>query len=769
MNAQHDNPDGLIRLAMNSNSSATLVDLSEGSGASVDVMACPTPFQQMLQSAPTTSQDEKSSGSDLEGLGSGDQIFNHAWTGIGGRGLAELSTPKGKGPELASGGHSQYSRDGLISPTFGEYSRTLPPLPASPDPTPMPAIESPSSNPFLDPQPPSLPPVFPNTGGSGGDKNTPNMGVPQWLLQAGRPTFPPQLKGILIHNSIPTDPKDTPSNNRTEVYDAKWAKHMEERSQRIQAQQREEPASLWGRSKPLGARPNNTTVQPWFRSPGSPSRPHPQPPTAIRVPPEFGPESWRRRLQESSSTRENQRPDIQSRNTALGTISNILFNFDCPPEEAAALLEDVCATANEVGVSTVELLAQTVTIGNFDLGMTALCLEASRCDLSGGLDVLMWLLENVAPGTIERELRHGCLMRNNGMGDQVAWSTMKLFVPEQENQAVFSYDVTVENIYLVPGTTTNQEPKKIELNPEPACDSDDDGSLYDDVSLIDAESSLNQADIETLKSSDDEADTDTKGDPDATTHPLGPSSKVHRACINIPYFESSLKFEDEHILPAYTAFPPWSPATRTKLFREGIKPSISGPTHNMPMKNRVLTAEWMHEGRVWALGMGNSKLILTLRHASEVVSRQPVKIKAFVRIFPADVDWDDVEELGSTGPDRLLKTRSHSVGPPITPSYTCEFDETLLVPGPAAPAGNSSLWKEDIYMSRLSLLDIVGMSGAMKVEVVIKTTEATSGVQASETCLPAQPGSSRGCEGQRPKIPESVSGESDAEWQKVDP
>ncbi|KAG9092868.1 hypothetical protein FRC06_011767, partial [Ceratobasidium sp. 370] len=639
-----------------------------------------------------------------------------------------------------------------------------------PDPTPISDLGSHSPNPFLDPQPSSLSGIS-DTNDNDKGQDSSNTTAPPWLFQAAQPTSSPQRSGILIRNSILTEPKDTPLGNQDEIYDAKWAKHMQERSQRIQSQQPEESGSLWNRLRPLGARPNNTSPpgQPWYIPRGIASRSPPERHIPVRDPSEPRVEPWRRRLQESSSARGNERPDIQSRNAALGTISNILFNFDCPPEEAAALLEDVCATANEVGVSTVELLAQTVTIGNFDLGMTALCLEASRCDLNGGLDVLIWLLENVAPGTVEKELRQGCLMRNNGMGDQVAWSTMKLFVPEQESQAVFAYDVTIENIYLVPGAVTNQESKKVEPNPELACDLDDDGSLYDDISLIDAESSLNQADIETLKSSDDEADTNTRVDPNATVHALGPSSKVHRARIHVPYFESSLKFEDEHITPAYTALPPWSPTTPTKLLREGIKSSISGHTSHMPMSNRVLTAEWMHEGRVWALAMGESKLVLTLRHTSEVVSREPVKVKAFVRIFPANANWNDVEELDSMGPDRLLQTYSHFAGPPITPSYSCEFDEMPLVPGPAALNSRSSVWKEDIYMSKLSLLELVGMSGAMKVEVVIKTTETTSGVQASDTCPSAQPGSSRGCEDQRLKVPESVSGESDAEWQKVDP
>ncbi|KAG8707650.1 hypothetical protein FRC08_000372 [Ceratobasidium sp. 394] len=762
MNTQDNGPDSLTRLGINSNSSMTPVDLSEESDTGANVIA-PTSIQHLFEPTLLPSVHETRSASELEGLGNRDQPFNHAWTGMGAQDLTEMSTPKGKRPELASG-HSQLSHDSLTGPTFDESFSRLPPLPASPDPIAASPLES---NPFLDPQPSPFTSGFYGVGDNDTEKDNSSTTVPPWLLQTAQPTSPPQQKGILIHDSILKEPKDIPPNNPNQIFNEKWTQHMQERNQRIRARGQEESGSTWDRLRPLGSRSDNTntTGRPRNTRRGTPSRPLPEP-SARSSEPRL--ERWRRRLQESPS-RHNQRPDIHSRNAALSTISNILFNFDCPPEESAALLEDVCATANEVGVSTAELLAQTVTIGNFDLGMTALCLEASRCDLTGGLDVLTWLLENVAPGSIERELRQGCLMRNNGMGDQVAWSTMKLFVPEQENQAVFAYDVTVENIYLVPGATTNQEPKKVELNPEPAGDLDDDGSLYDDISLIDAESSLNQADIETLKSSDDEADTNPKVDPNATVHSLGPSSKVHRARINVPFFESSLKFEDEHILPAYTALPPWSPATPTKLLREGIKSSISQPTRHMPMENRVLTAEWMHEGRIWALAMGDSKLVLTLRHTSEVISRQPVKVKAFVRIFPADVEWDDVQELGSMGSDRLLQTHSHFAGPPITPSYSCEFDEMELAPGPASLGGNSSLWKEGIYMSRLSLLDLVGMSGAMKVEVVIKTTETVPEIPA-DPCFSTQPGSSsRVCEDQKPKVAESVSGESDAEWQQVDP
>lgn len=466
----------------------------------------------------------------------------------------------------------------------------------------------------------------------------------------------------------------------------------------------------------------------------------------------------------------NQRPDIHSRNATLTTISDLLFNFDCSTEELTSLIEDACATAKEVGVPTTELLAQNVMIGNDDLGMTPLCLEASRCDLNDGIELLAWLLDNAPRGLVDRDLKRGCLMRNNGLGDQAAWSTMKLFVPEEEGQAVFAYDVTVDNVYAVLGAApiSNNPPKE----DDPAPDSDDEGSLYDDISIIDAESSLNQADIETLKSSDDE-DKDQKEQPagSASQEPT-PTVRVHRARIDIPLFAASLQLEDEYITPAYTALPEWSPSVPPKLAHEYSAsmirqhPGLLSAQQHMPMKNRVLTAEWMHEGRIWALSIGKDKLVFTLRRVSEVVSHVRVKVKAVVRIFPADMDWSDVEELTEIKPHRLLPTAGEMVVSPVMPCYSCEFDEMEMVPGPPTMSGRSSVWKEGIRMSSLSFFDILGSGGAMKVEVMVKITEVPPEITVSEP-YPSETPKEGGSADEKQKASESVIGEFD-DWQEVE-
>jgi len=295
--------------------------------------------------------------------------------------------------------------------------------------------------------------------------------------------------------------------------------------------------------------------------------------------------------------------------------------------------------------------------------------------------------------------------------------------------------------------------------------------LYDDISLVDAASSVNQADIETLKSSDDEGE-GKDAPPDGATQVPGPSVRVHRSRIDIPLFEASLTLEDEYISPAYTALPEWSPSPSAKLLHEYASgmlrghPGLHSTQKHMPMQNRVLTAEWMHDGRIWALSIGENKLVFTLRHVSEVVPQIPVKVKAFVRIFPADIEWNEVEELAAIGSHRLLPTQSDVVTPPIMPCYSCEFDETEMVPGPPALRGNTSVWKEGIHMSSLSLLDMVGMSGAMKVEVVVKTAEVAPQITVSEALFPDEAKASGSGSG-RSKASESISGESE-DWQQVE-
>ncbi|QRW13029.1 hypothetical protein RhiLY_12028 [Ceratobasidium sp. AG-Ba] len=729
------------------------------------------------------------------------------WTGTHGPVSEVLCTPRGNPFELATEVPATNTNDTSVIPTPQGSSRQLPPLPNSP-PTPS-AYDI--FNPFADPFPSrSSTHGIPCTNTTGNEIS--NEELPRWLIPNAQRVPSPSHRGP-GNISLPQSDRgnDESGSEDNETFDSKWARHMEERSQRISEQQRQRNLSVLGinsldvlapdsnddneservaEARQRRLEENLQTISRLYPFSGdsNTNRPHPDPSATlppIRVLPQasYRPhtvhpsstservsepyqEPWRRQLHESAFRHPNERPDIQSRNAALDTISNLLFNFDCPPDEVAGLLEDTCATANQVGVSTAELLAQTVTLGNFDLGMTALCLEASRCDLSGGLDVLTWLLENVSPGSIEKDLRRGCLMRNNGMGDQFAWSTMKLFVPEEEDHAVFAYDVTVDHIFLMrDAALKNLDTKHSE--PEPKADEDsDDGSLYDDVSFVDAESSLNQADIETLKSSSDEGEARPQGS-SSTDPAVGPRSTAHRARIDVPYFESSLKLEDQHIKPAYTALPYWHPGPSKLLKEMGImKSPFPQPTQVMPMKNRVLTAEWMYEGRVWALAMGENKLVLTLRHASEVISSQPVNVKAIVRIFPSDIFWSEVEELNSIGPDRLLPTQSDPVLP-IVPVYTCDFDEVPLVPGPPALPGNTSVYQADIYKSQLSLLELIGPSGAMKVEVLIKTTEISGDAQVECPSLP--PSNLAECSEQKGKgeAAESVSGESDSEWQQV--
>ncbi|KAB5589506.1 hypothetical protein CTheo_7057 [Ceratobasidium theobromae] len=454
------------------------------------------------------------------------------------------------------------------------------------------------------------------------------------------------------------------------------------------------------------------------------------------------------------------RRDVHGRNAALTTISNILFNFDITPDEAADLLEDACATAWEVGVAKHELLSRTVTFGNSDLGMTPLCLEASRWEVGADTQLLEWLIENSPPDSVEREIRHGCLKRNNGMGDQRAWSAMKLFVPEQMGRAVFAYDTMVENIVIIPGAAKATADKAKQSDTTLVDDSDDEGSLYDDVSLVDGASSINQADIETLKSSDDEGNNDSAN---AGAPVLGPNIRAHRARIDIPLFKEALTFEDSEIAPAYIALPPWAPSVPSKILREYAGDTarcraLAGPQH-MPMKNRVLTVEWMYEGRIWALGLGQDKLVLTLRFASDQVSAEPVKVKASIRIFPGDNHWDGLKELTAFGPDMLLPTQESADLLLLSPTYSCELGEAELAPGPPTLNGNTSVSKE----IPLSLLD-TGMSsaqGSIKVEVVIKATEPKQEVVGSD--IPDMDE----CADEKP-VPSGSLAEDTNEWQFVE-
>ncbi|KAG9076050.1 hypothetical protein FS749_012220 [Ceratobasidium sp. UAMH 11750] len=234
MNTQDNGPDSLTRLGINSNSSMTPVDLSEESDTGANVIA-PTSIQHLFEPTLLPSVHETRSASELEGLGNRDQPFNHAWTGMGAQDLTEMSTPKGKRPELASG-HSQLSHDSLTGPTFDESFSRLPPLPASPDPIAASPLES---NPFLDPQPSPFTSGFYGVGDNDTEKDNSSTTVPPWLLQTAQPTSPPQQKGILIHDSILKEPKDIPPNNPNQIFNEKWTQHMQERNQRIRARGQE--------------------------------------------------------------------------------------------------------------------------------------------------------------------------------------------------------------------------------------------------------------------------------------------------------------------------------------------------------------------------------------------------------------------------------------------------------------------------------------------------------------------------------------------------
>ncbi|CAE7233007.1 unnamed protein product [Rhizoctonia solani] len=257
-------------------------------------------------------------------------------------------------------------------------------------------------------------------------------------------------------------------------------------------------------------------------------------------------------------------PDRFSRTTAHTTICQILFNFDLDAATATDLIEDACHTARQVGVSTHDLLSRSVFLGTTDLGMTPLCLEASRVDLGGGLELVLWLIENTKPSDVHREVVKGCLMRLGGMGEQSVWNVLRGFIPEPEDRPTNAYDVEVEDVLTIPAA--------------PAV-------VQEEDELIESEF-LDQADIETLKSSSD-------GD----LAPIPP--RIHRARIMMPL--------------------------------------ITEPT------DRKLKAEWIHHGRLWGLSMGETSLSLTLRQASSP-NPDPVYVHATVRLWPLDMRWGAAEQ-----------------------------------------------------------------------------------------------------------------------------
>ncbi|KAF8697704.1 hypothetical protein RHS03_07729, partial [Rhizoctonia solani] len=402
------------------------------------------------------------------------------------------------------------------------------------------------------------------------------------------------------------------------------------------------------------------------------------------------------------------RPDRFSRTTAHTAISDILFNFDLDPSGAAELIQDACETARRVGVSTEDLLSRTVFLGTSDLGMTPLCLEASRVDVGAGLELVLWLMENTKPWDVDGEVRKGCLMRCNGMGEQVVWNILRSFVPDVdgEGEGSAAYDVDVEGLAFVRVGASGVVASPVESEDED--DESDQGSLYDDVSIIDPDESmyLDQADIETLKSSSDEHDQRLEAE-NQTQEVEELPSRIHRARIVLPSFKESL------------TGPSWSYTSPSRGNRFGMAPTGS-------VGDKLLIAEWMFEGRIWALSIGEDTLLLTLRQTSSVVSSDPLRVQAIVRILPLDMHWNETKPIDQIGSDRLLPTEIPSDTLLSSPLYEWKSEEKELVPGPVGVGSSSSIWKTKIRASDFSILELAGEQSGIKVEVMVRTRERSS-------------------------------------------
>ncbi|CAE6417307.1 unnamed protein product [Rhizoctonia solani] len=368
------------------------------------------------------------------------------------------------------------------------------------------------------------------------------------------------------------------------------------------------------------------------------------------------------------------RPDVFSRTTAHTTISDILFNFDLDGSTMSELLADACETARQVGVSTHELLSRTVFLGTTDLGISPLCLEASRVDVEGGggMELVWWLIENTRPSEVYNEVRKGCLMRRGGEGEQSVWNVLRGLVPDVQGKRV-AYDVQVDGLAIIPAGLGQIQDE----------DDEDEGSLYENIEIIDAESGfLDQADIETLKSSSDEAEReDHRVDPEPIARSVPAPAQVHRACIIMPSV-------NEHLT-----------------------------------RHERLTAEWIHQGRLWALSITQDTLVLGLRQTSSVVPAQPIYVRALVRLVPLDLPWTAFPELDHIGPDRILPTQIPSKDLLSSPLYECELDERVVVPGVSGIGRQSSLWRSGIRVSMFNLWELVGPLGGFKLEVVVRTSE----------------------------------------------
>ncbi|KAF8749774.1 hypothetical protein RHS01_09818 [Rhizoctonia solani] len=372
------------------------------------------------------------------------------------------------------------------------------------------------------------------------------------------------------------------------------------------------------------------------------------------------------------------RPDRFSRTTAHTAISDILFNFDLDPSGAPNSFKTHARP------------------------------HASRVDVGAGLELVLWLMENTKPWDVDGEVRKGCLMRCNGMGEQVVWNILRSFVPDVdgEGEGSAAYDVDVEGLAFVRVGASGVVASPVESEDDD--DESDQGSLYDDVSIIDPDESmyLDQADIETLKSSSDERDQQLEAE-NQTQEVEELPSRIHRARIVLPSFKESL------------TGPSWSYTSPSRGNRFGMAPTGS-------VGDKLLIAEWMFEGRIWALSIGEDTLLLTLRQTSSVVSSDPLRVQAIVRILPLDMHWNETKPIDQIGSDRLLPTEIPSDTLLSSPLYEWESEEKELVPGPVGVGSSSSIWKTKIRASDFSILELAGEQSGIKVEVMVRTREKSS-------------------------------------------
>ncbi|KAG8695626.1 hypothetical protein FRC11_001343, partial [Ceratobasidium sp. 423] len=383
-----------------------------------------------------------------------------------------------------------------------------------------------------------------------------------------------------------------------------------------------------------------------------------------------------------------ERLDMTSRTTAHTAISDILLNYDLDTSTAADLIQDACQTARQVGVSTHDLLSRTVFSGNSDLGITPLCLEASRVDMEeGGTELVQWLIENTGPSEVPVEIKKGCLMRLNGMGEQGVWNVLKSFVPVVDGETPFAYEVDAEGLADVAlgwGGAFKSGEMWVGEDQESACG---------DVSTICAGSSYpDQEDTETLKFPTDKIEMAKEKEEVAPP-------RVHRARIIMPLFKEFLLGPDQG----------------NKFFRRSSSPSANS------LANRVLTTEWMFEGRIWALLMSEDSLLLKLQQISPPLSPNPIQVKAVVRIFSADSQRAGIEKVGYWIKS-LLSTQTPGDAAPPNLLYECEL-EGELVPGSVRLDGKLSAWKTEIQTPVFSLLKLVGSHRGIAVEVVVRVSK----------------------------------------------